>query len=162
MPQIFIPPLGTVIQLEEDWHFKLYDESRNQSVLDAAGLTPPYREDRAVSWRDLSDTQRAAEIDKSDWIYTPHPGMAHRAGDYNYWSGTWEHDFVFREGTELKIDRIYIRQGQDNFDSVSFRTRQWVSALGDPLFRAPRKIKSLRFWAKLPDVNKMIGRVIHD
>jgi hypothetical protein len=156
MPQIFIPPLGTVIQLEKDWTFNLYEESRNQKLIDQAGITPPYR--AHDDWGRLTLGQRAAEIDKTDWVYTPYPG--HRGGNYDYWSGEWNHLFTFREGTELKMDRIYIRQGGQDFDSVTFRSKQWVSAIGDPLFTASRKLKTIRFWAKLSDVNNMIGRVI--
>ncbi|UKL15065.1 hypothetical protein hairong_161 [Pseudomonas phage hairong] len=162
MPNIFIPPLGTVIQLEKDWTFALFDERRNARLIDQAGITPPYRDfDNMRSrseWRDLTLAQRAAEIDKTDWAYTPHPGVV--AGhDYDYWSGVWEHQFTFREGTELKIRRIYIRQGGEDFDSVTFSSKQWVSAPGDPLF-TKRKLRTLTFWAKLRDVNNMVGRVI--
>jgi hypothetical protein len=164
MPQIFIPPLGTVIQLEKDWTFTLFEEHRNQKLIDAAELTPPYRDhnpylQRSSEWRDKSLAERKAEIDKTNWVYTPHSGL--ESGNYDYWSGVWEHLFTFREGTELKIDRIYIRQGGQAFDSVTFRSKQWVTAPGDPLFKN-RKLKTLRFWAKLHDVNQIHGRMIDE
>lgn len=43
---------------------------------------------------------------------------------------------------ELKVDRIYIRNGLSNFDSVTFRS----SYNGKPV----------RFWVKLSDVNKIM------
>lgn len=46
------------------------------------------------------------------------------------------------EGLELKVDRIYIRNGRSDFNSVTFR----CSLNG----------KSVRFWAKLNDVNRII------
>ncbi len=46
-------------------------------------------------------------------------------------------------GTKLVIDRIYIRRGNDDFDSITFRI---VELNGKP-------VKKLRFWVKLPDVN---------
>ena len=43
-------------------------------------------------------------------------------------------------GTILQVDRIYIRKGNSNFDSVSFRIPKGGGLSG-------------RFWAKLDDVN---------
>lgn len=165
MPQIQIPKLGDIILLEQDWTFRLYDELRNKPLQDAAQLHPPFRnrEGMSRSWRDLSLAERAAEIDKTDWVYQRPEGMI-VTSDNNYWTGDWDHEFTFREGTELKFDRYYIRQGREKFDSVTFRTDCWVSKLGDPLFCRKyingRKLKSLRFWAKLEDVNRMIGRFV--
>lgn len=162
--RLFIPPLGSIIQLKEDWRFRLYDEQRNETVQKACGLYPPFRQglsrylhqDVSKDWREMDFAQRAAEIAKTGWNYTQHKGM--RLGDY--WAGEWDHEFIFRKDTELKIDRYYIRQGLGDFDSVTFRTNHWVSAPGDPLFKASRKVKSLRFWAKLSDVNQIVGRIL--
>lgn len=162
--KIFIPPLGTVIRLTEDWRFRLYNEHRNETVMSAAKLYPPFREglakyayqDTAVGWRDKSLAERAAEIDKTEWVYQK-PDHWDK-GDY--WTGDWYHEFVFRADTELRFDRLYIRQGQTGFDSVTFRTNCWMSQLGDPLFSAPRKLKALRFWAKLEDVNRIVGDIV--
>lgn len=46
-------------------------------------------------------------------------------------------------GTKLAIDRIYIRRGNDDFDSITFRITELE---GKP-------VKKMRFWVKLPDVN---------
>lgn len=167
MPQIFIPPLGTVIQLEQDWHFTLHAEGRNDRLIEESGITPPFRDPTAPysghlqSWRETSLKDREAAIALTKWEYTPYPGME-ADHEYSYWSGNWKHPFVFREGTELKVGRIYIRQGGQEFDSVTFSSKQWVSAVGDPLFTASRKLKTIRFWAKLADVNNMVGRMIDD
>lgn len=162
MPSIFIPPLGTVIQLDQDWTFSLFNESRNDRLIEIAGILPPFRtRDNVYAWKDMTFAERAAAIDKTDWAYTRAEGMSPDSS-YNYWSGDWEHQFTFREGTELKVNRIYIRRGLTGFDSVTFSTKCWVSAPGDPLFTAPRKTKSLTFWAKLRDVNRMSGRVLPD
>lgn len=45
-------------------------------------------------------------------------------------------------GTQLVVDRIYIRAGSASFNSVTFR--------------AKIDKKSIRFWAKLKDVNKIV------
>lgn len=165
--KIFIPPLGTVIRLTEDWRFRLYNEHRNETVMSAAKLYPPFREglakypwqDTAVGWRDKSLAEREAEVIKSGWTYEK---PDHFPDDHhsNFWTGEWHHEFVFRADTELRFDRLYIRMGQKGFDSVTFRTNCWMSQLGDPLFSAPRKLKALRFWAKLEDVNRIVGDIV--
>jgi len=48
--------------------------------------------------------------------------------------------------TELSVERIYVRNGLQNFDSITFR----VKDCPDP------KFKKCRFWAKLAEVNKII------
>lgn len=37
-----VPPIGTEIILAEDWTFKLYDESRNRTLIYAMGVTDKY------------------------------------------------------------------------------------------------------------------------
>lgn len=54
--------------------------------------------------------------------------------------------------TELVVSRIYIRNGQGDFDSVTFSAKDLVDLDG-------KKVKSARFWAKLNDVNKIICEV---
>lgn len=46
------------------------------------------------------------------------------------------------ERWELKVDRIYIRNGQGNFDSITFS--------------CPYNGKRVRFWVKLHDANKIV------
>lgn len=57
-------------------------------------------------------------------------------------------------GTELIIDRYYIRQGQGSFDSISFRI-VGASAKATTWRKTPVK-RQVRFWAKLEDVNNML------
>lgn len=54
-----------------------------------------------------------------------------------------EHDVTIPAGTTLKVDRIYIRKGNRDFDSVTF-------------FMKGVSKKRVRFWATLADVNKII------
>lgn len=50
-------------------------------------------------------------------------------------------------GTVLMVDRVYLRQGLDEFASISFR----IVSTSAPWIAKQRK----RFWAKLDDVNQM-------
>ena len=166
MPQIMIPPLGSVIKLQEDWTFRLFDERRNEKLQILADLLPAFRHEHdGKHWRDMTLAERKDIIDKSGWTFeNGYPLGKARSDQYSYWSGDWSIPFVLRAETELIIDRYYIRQGSGDFDSVTFRSNCWMSALGDPLFTKKyvngRKIKSIRFWAKLSDVNKMVGEVL--
>lgn len=58
------------------------------------------------------------------------------------------HKVSIPEGTVLTVDRIYIRQGQTDFNSVTFR----VFDSPDELLMCKPKP---RFWAKLSDVNQI-------
>ena len=49
---------------------------------------------------------------------------------------------TFPTGWELKVTRVYIRQNQPKFDSITFM--------------CPYNGKNVRFWVKLRDVNKMV------
>jgi hypothetical protein len=55
------------------------------------------------------------------------------------------------KGANLRVDRIFIRQGSEDYNSVSFRGD--VSHMG--------VIHKVRFWAKLSDVNKIKCKVIN-
>lgn len=62
-----------------------------------------------------------------------------------------QHTMVtLKAGTELSIDRIYIRRGKDEFDSITFNL---LGAKTQPT-RWGSKTR-VRFWVKLDDVNKM-------
>lgn len=50
-------------------------------------------------------------------------------------------------GTRLAIDRIYIRNGAADFDSVTFRVKECPD----------ERFNKCRFWAKLRDVNRIIS-----
>lgn len=150
---LFIPHLGTQFTLAEDWTFNLFEEHRNDTLIAAADLyktLPP----RAVDdfWQlPLSERDRLWE--KSPWRT--------QEGAVPNGEGRWVSrdlcvPFTLRAGTILKITRIYIRQGQQAFDSVTFFSNCLVSQPGDPLFRKGKAVKSVRFWAKLDDVNKIV------
>jgi len=61
-------------------------------------------------------------------------------GIYGRSGQTWV--VTLPERWELKVDRIYIRNGQRNFDSITFS--------------CPYNGKRVRFWVKLRDANKIV------
>lgn len=72
-------------------------------------------------------------------------------------------DIKLPKGTRLKIDRIYIRKGSKDFSSITFFAKdlgEITTTVGEHTTK-PKKIKkkSLRFWAKLVDCNKIVFSV---
>jgi len=79
-------------------------------------------------------------------------------------------------GTILVVDRIYIRQGAEDFDSLSFRmpgcrtARRQENKVAhyfhengkreDKPYVQKTPARPIRFWAKLPDVNNMDVKVV--
>src|SRR5688500_6976739 len=56
------------------------------------------------------------------------------------WNCTKCGQFTMPKGTNLIVDRIYIRKGGEDFESITFRATNLPGS------------KSVRFWAKLEDV----------
>jgi hypothetical protein len=78
--------------------------------------------------------------------------------EYSRWRSWDEKDeqllVTLEAGTVLRIDRIYIRKGKSEWDSVTFVIKE---APGDKDRPADKKckFKGARFWAKLEDVNEI-------
>lgn len=159
MPQqLKIPALGEVVTLAEDWTFNLFFESRNEKLVDLLGRAhcpPPvlFYHEEGNSWWQQTVAYRNEIWAKSPWL-DAETNVAPKAQCRPHYGGIYT-PITFRAGTKLKFDRYYIRQGLTNFDSVTFRSDCVVSSIDDPLFKA-RKFKSIRFWAKLDEVNKMV------
>lgn len=66
-----------------------------------------------------------------------------------------EHLLTIRAGSELSVDRVYVRKGVGAYSSITFHLRKnGVIQFGGKEIKAKG-----RFWAKLSDVNKMKVRV---
>ena len=64
---------------------------------------------------------------------------------------------TLEKGTTLRIDRIYIRKGKSEWDSITFVI---TDAPNDKNRNKAGKYKGARFWAKLEDVNEMFFKPI--
>lgn len=164
MKTLFIPPLGTLVTLAAPWTFRVFNERRNESL---------------VKWM-------GKFVGKdSEYVTFPLGQELHRSGtDWYQRSHERFINCTLPKGTELRIDRIYIRKGQDGFDSVTFFLKGAATKAeagvtkgmyrqaslrdgaapwsGDvvtkdvPYERAWKKpARAVRFWAKLEDVNGM-------
>lgn len=153
--RLFIPPLGYEFKLAADWTFALFHEHRNEGLISAAGLLSTIPNRAVPDFWQMPAQKRARLWERSPW--RTEAGLSPGDDDWNDWrAGNVQTPFTLRAGSRLKVERIYIRQGQKDFDSVSFRVSEWPTGADDPLTKAPAKVKSLRFWAKLGDVNRIL------
>jgi len=117
--RLFVPDIGSSLWLEENWNFPLYDEWRNEKFL--AVVVPDFKEHRTnEKWKT--------------------PGGGHYG-----WYGKLNHSITIPAGTELIVARVYIRNGAENYSSLTFR-------IGHCEHKTWRK---KRFWAKLQDCNRI-------
>lgn len=133
--KLFIPEIGTLLRLTADWVFYLHYEGRNEGLLKFFELIVPNSNQNSL---------RRGLLVRAD-------GTADRWG---HWDGAqaWRDGIpthhatqvTLPAGTELILDRIYIRKGKDAFSSVTFRTVVLPGTKSKP-----------RFWAKLADVNTL-------
>jgi len=73
---------------------------------------------------------------------------AAKTGNYNSWySNSAKSKVTIPAESVLKIDRIYIKKGLTDFNSITF----WIVSAPDS-FKISKK---RRFWAKLNDVNNI-------
>jgi hypothetical protein len=145
--QMRIPEIGDEIRLTAAWHFALFPEGRNDTLVELLGIR---------------DQIRAAE-EQIDAL------VAH----LSYWERVKKRreietgvPVVIPAGTVLKVDRIYIRKGKGDFSSVTF---MWP---GKKIPKSVREVtynfdgrpyteivrtsaRTVRFWAKLNDVNNI-------
>lgn len=118
--QVCIPDIGTVVRLVEPWTFAVYNEHRNDSLIELFNV-PQKKTNR---WEDYGNIL--------DFVTLP-------------------------AGTEMAVDRVYIRQGLEGFSSITFR----VQKSDDERFyqtvtkkkTTTKVFRKCRFWAKLADVN---------
>lgn len=115
---IFFPTIGTKLNLNAEWKFRLYQEYRNRGLVAALKIT--------------------------DFIIDG-------AGYYRQQYQT----VTLSPGTILRIDRVYIRQGQSEFDSITF------IIVETPMQELKGK-KRLRFWAKIKDINGIMDAEVID
>ena len=116
-----IPTIGTELELAADWNFTLYNERRNSKFWEKIIPEVAYHD------RDRDDEYHNGRR----WGYSGR--------------GNYGHPVSLPQGTRLKVARIYIRQGVDSFDSITFTI---VKHSED------KKIKG-RFWVKIAEVNQM-------
>lgn len=159
MPQkVNIPTIGTVWVLAKDWTFTVIAEHRNDRIVDYLKETGALPQD-APRWEQVPECGASFEYTHPHRTAygqaTSQPLTEQRTcrlppghdGGHNHYD-TRPRDYAryactVPRGTRLRVDRIYIRQGAPDFDSLTF----WALDLAK---------KRVRFFAKLADVNTMV------
>lgn len=108
-----IPTIGTEIELLQDWTFGLYQESRNSDLL----YTLPAKDPQYPNLYD-------------ELNYAPHA-----QNTYPLYSNICAGPYTLKQGTILVVDRIYIRKGFPDFDSLSFRIQNFGNLTVQTLVR---------------------------
>lgn len=142
-----IPSIGDKIELSQNWTFTVWSETRNESLGRALGLFGVINSDNP-SWLLPRWTGQATE----PYMKTAPNGMQYlerMLGADVIASG----ECTLPKGTVLTIDRIYIRKGGKDFDSLSFllhyNPKLKFVGTNQPF------VKNIRFWAKLSDCNNI-------
>ena len=124
--KLYIPEIGDVIRLTQDWTFDLYNEDRNSTMMERMG------DDRPVAYRWHNKNFSAIPVTvpagaelKVDRIY-----IRKGKGDYSSITFLW-----VGERTNARVE---LRD-----------PKLW----GEAKTKIPRK--AVRFWAKLTDVNNL-------
>jgi hypothetical protein len=140
MKTLCIPEIGTRLVLADDWVFNLYNESRNESLVEAVRFPDDCGK---IPWYANANVDSAA---KAGWSVSD---------EANSYDRLFYKQITLPKGTALKIDRIYIRKGSSGFSSVSFFIERKSV---DPNFseickRIYNGKGKCRFWTKLKNVN---------
>lgn len=184
--KFYVPELGDKITLAEPFTFNLHAENRNSDLISAFGHyiagyklivnsedLPPMRDaDLTVNYPDSSDPKFQNWLGRFDCdaynkaCKEAEEAVPERAKYYEDFRNHQEEsrkigkpsiEVTLPAGTELTIDRIYIRKGSLDFSSITFRT----TSLGRTDVRhrwrtGTKSKKSLRFWVKLQECNTIV------
>lgn len=132
--RLWIPPLDTMLSLDEDWTFTLHAEERNKGLMEVV-------EGKKIR----------------SWVHDGEPGLYYqRMGYIDYDWTLYPLTFTVPAGTVLRLERIYVRRGaeMERFDSLTFRV---MSSPDERLQAAGRQFGKggKRFWARLDECNGM-------
>lgn len=148
--KLYIPEIGDTLKLTKDWQFDFIPEYRNMNFLDAVmpGYTycaihrdwdfvGRYKGDHILyktSLYDEYENRGKNYTERIQQMVTDCPMDVIDIADFNV---------SLPAGTELKVDRIYIRKGNSDYSSLTFYAL------------IPGMKKKIRFFAKLKDVNNI-------
>ena len=132
--KLFIPKLGDKLTLAEDWTFFLYNEGRNSSLIN---LLAPNNGDNYYS-----PAKERLRWEAKGWIFPQNFGAIYK-------------QITIPKGVVLGVSRIYIRLGQKDYNSLTFTLDKKSIPSGSWMEKYKKTKGTIRFWAKLEDVNTM-------
>jgi len=136
--RLFVPCIGDKMRLTHDWTFRLYWEDRNDKLI-VAWKVPFFRNRETGEMEYLEKENR--------WRHYRYVNDKYERAEYV--------EVTLPAGTILITDRVYIRQGGDDYASLTFRSEVGVE-VESKRGRKKTKMKKVRFWAKLGDVNRIL------
>lgn len=186
--QLHVPAIGTGLILRQPWDFRLYFEDRNSKLINNLTGQKFSWHDFYVPWEGewVGEVYRRKRKKKSKWAGQKLGGYTVKLDDFGLpeddegreqLSATWKNhtpmeyiDVRIPAGAVLTVDRIYIRKGVDAYNSLTFWLRKPAKLKKpkkgepvppvDPDYEFLAKAGGTRFWAKLPDVNRIICDII--
>ena len=146
--KIFIPELGTQLKLTKTQEFLIIFEYRNESIFKIVfphlftkrkAAQEKCDEERELCWKPIGlgkkwiggSSEFKKACDELERINSSFPK---------------KHKFKFPKETVFEVDRIYIRQGNSKYSSVTFKIRE--------------NKKVLRFWLPLSIVNTIEFKIV--
>jgi hypothetical protein len=184
--KFYVPELGDTITLAEDFTFNLHAEGRNRDLAAAFGhyvvhsrvnifidetVLPPMREpDYEVKWPNTDDYKDfLGRLDGNKYAKASQAAVDACTEYKKYFDDLEIHreesakigkssiQVTLPKGTELIVDRIYIRKGASDYSSITFRTNSLGSFdVPNSSYRKSKTKKSLRFWVKLQECNTIV------
>lgn len=135
MGKLLFPTIGSQVRLTADWQFRLFAEHRNAALFRAMRLFKTAPDANRYSYYNT----HLYDVD----VRATHAGPGHKL-------------VALPAQTVLQIDRIYIRKGNEDYDSLTFfivdspnrYLLAWRKHNGKTTFGG-----GVRFWAKLEDFN---------
>lgn len=175
MPRMYIPEIGDLLRLTTAWQLRIYNEGRNNDVIEALELRNDPRwlalEEQTEEYiRQMAALEAHLPPYSGPWGHDPRQAERNAIRNGEAWQTinsqkhevwldkhafSWEGEFPRK--TVLRVDRIYIRKGNADFSSVTFYVVDTSIPALNPTERK-KKVGSKgrrRFWAKLSDVNTM-------
>lgn len=166
--QLYVPEIGDMIRLTQDWSFTLYEEYRNRTLWDDEKCRDREVHPDQTPVKEVEAKIKAIEsrltyqeiVNSYKWspsriqVYASQEDKDnHRRYNQELYElqqrQSWAPVTLLKD-TVLKVDRIYIRKGISEYSSITF----YVRSKPGPVVAGASKKKS-RFWAKLADCNNI-------
>lgn len=139
--KLFIPELNDLLRLTKDWEFDLYQEGRNESVIKKFLSKESEKREKEIQEK-ISDYITPELYEKNYFACnSDEREIKDKVARIRREIVSEPFQMTIKSGEILEVDRIYIRKGAEDFSSITFK---WIVDK-----------KTLRFWAKLEDVNNL-------
>lgn len=166
--KLYVPEIGDMIRLTEDWPLTLYRERRNDTLWRAENCWDRIVDPDQAPVKEVEEKIKAIESRvtiqeiKNSYGWAPNRVQIYASQEdkdnhcifkqklYELQQRQSWAPVTLLKDTVLKVDRIYIRKGISEYSSITF----YVWSKPGPVAANASKKKS-RFWAKLVDCNNI-------